>query len=545
MQNAAPFPFANQRKETWEALLEQGSRTSRGWDIIVVGGGITGAGILREAARRGLSAALLDQRDFAWGTSSRSSKMIHGGLRYLLSGDVKLVKASVRERDQLLAQAPGLVDPLGFLFSHYKGRFPGPRLIGGLLWVYDLFSGSGSHHYYSAPEYLFFAPNIDQHRLKGGNRYLDAVVDDARLVLRTIQEACADGAYAINYVRVQDLLSAKNRVVGVSVKDEITGKETHLFARVVINATGVWADQLQTARYTGPHIRPLRGSHLVLPFWKLPVSQAVTLRHPADKRPVFVFPWEGATIVGTTDLDHAESLNREPRISLPEIEYLLEIIHYQFPSLRLEKGDILSTYAGIRPVIGGSKKRPSKEKRDHSIWEQDGMISVSGGKLTTFRLIALDVLRAAAPFLSSVDEKEAFADVFHQEEPAGTLPLPLNHSLRRRLQGRYGRYAGHVIQCEREDGFERIAGTDTLWAEVRWAARSEAVKHLEDLLLRRTRLGILLEKGGATYFDRIRDICREELGWDLKRWEDEASSYKRLWESCYSMPGNKESGSSI
>lgn len=545
MQISAPLSFANQRQKTWETILEQGSRTSPGWDILVVGGGITGAGILREAARRGLSAVLLEQKDFAWGTSSRSSKMIHGGLRYLLSGEVKLVRASVRERDRLLSQAPGLIDPLGFLFSHYKGRFPGRHLFGGLLSVYDLFSGSGSHHYYPAPEYLLFAPHVDQRGLKGGTRYLDGVVDDARLVLRTIQEACTDGALAINYVRVQGLLFARNRVVGVSVKDESTGKENDLFARVVVNATGVWADQLQSARYSGPHIRPLRGSHLVLPFWKLPVSQAVTLRHPADKRPVFVFPWEGATIVGTTDLDHTEPLNSEPRISSRETEYLVDIVHYQFPCVRLEKEDILSTYAGIRPVIGGTRRRPSSEKRDHSVWEQDGMISVSGGKLTTFRLIALDVLRSAEPFLSSADEKDAFAAVFRQGEPTGALPIPLNHSLRRRLEGRYGRHARQVMHCETEDNFERIPGTDTLWAEVRWAAGSESVMHLEDLLLRRTRLGLLLEKGGNMYLDRIRDICREELGWDLKRWEDEVSSYKRLWQACYSVSGNEESGPGI
>jgi len=536
MQNSALFSFGHQRQKTWETLLERAPSTTRGWDILVVGGGITGAGILREAARRGLSAALLEQKDFAWGASSKSSKMIHGGLRYLLSGDVKLVRASVRERDRLLSEAPGLVEPLGFLFSHYKGRFPGRHLFGGLLWMYNLFSGSRSNRYYPAPEYLFLAPNIDQRGLKGGTHYLDGVVDDARLVLRTIHEACTDGALAINYAKVLDFLFAKNRTVGVTVKDEITGKETDLFARVVVNATGVWADQLQSGRYTGPHIRPLRGSHLVLPFWKLPVSQAITLRHPTDKRPVFVFPWEGATIVGTTDLDHEESLSSEPRISTREIDYLVDIVHYQFPSVRLEKEDILSTYAGIRPVIGGNRKRPSREKRDHSIWEQDGIISVSGGKLTTFRLIALDVLRAAAPFLSSVDEKDAFAPVFRKREPAGTPPILLNHSLRRRLEGRYGKDTLQVMQCETEDHFERIPGTDTLWAEVRWAAGSEAVMHLEDLLLRRTRLGILLEKGGTGYLDRIRDICREEIGWDLKRWEDEVSSYKRLWEKCYSLP---------
>jgi glycerol-3-phosphate dehydrogenase len=534
MFSISPFFSANKRQEAWARLVELGKKSSGGWDMLVVGGGITGAGVLREARRRGLSVALLEQKDFAWGTSSRSSKMIHGGLRYLLSGDLGLVRASVRERDHLLTQAPGLIEPLGYLFAHYRGRFPGRHLFGGLLCLYDLFSGARNHRYYPAPESLFLAPNIDQRDLRGGTHYTDAVVDDARLVLRIIQEASLEGALALNYVRVEDLLRIENRVAGVSVKDEITKEEADIFARVVVNATGVWADQLQSMKYTGHSIRPLRGSHLVLPFWKLPVSQAITLRHPSDKRPVFVFPWEGATIVGTTDLDHRESLDVEPRISSEEIEYLMDIVRHRFPSIHLEKEDILSTYAGVRPVIGGGKEKPSKEKRRHSIWEQDGMVSVSGGKLTTFRLMALDVLRAAAPFLSHVDVKDTGAPVFPRNGLGTRLPVPLLHSLRRRLEGRYGSCAEHVLEFAADGDLERIPGTDTLWAEVRWAARNEAVMHLEDLLLRRTRLGILLERGGAGLLEKVRNICRDELKWSPEQWETEVSSYRSLWDTCYS-----------
>ncbi len=532
------FSFLEGRQNTWKRLLERGTDGPGKLDVMVVGGGITGAGVLREAARQGLSAALLEQKDFAWGTSGRSSKMIHGGLRYLLSGNLKLVRASVRERDALLSQAPGLVEPLGYLFSHYRGRFPGRRLFGGLLRVYELLSKVKNHAYYPIPEYLLLAPHIDQRGLTGGTRYMDGVVDDARLVFCTIQEACGDGALAMNYVKIQDLLSVRNRVVGVSVKDAITGEEAELFARVVVNATGVWAGQLRTLKYTGPRIRPLRGSHLLLPFWKLPVSQSITLRHPADKRLVFVFPWEGATIVGTTDLDHEEPLNLEPRISPQEFHYLMEIVHYQFPSLRLEEEDILSTYAGIRPVIGGGANRPSQEKRDHRIWEQNGLISVSGGKLTTFRLMARDVLRAAAPQLSSSNQQDVSTAVPRPREPHAMPSIRLDCSLLRRLKGRYGRHTAAVLQWKTEDDFERIPGTDTLWIELRWAARAEAVIHLEDLLLRRTHLGILLEQGGAAYFERIRDICREELGWEEKQWEREAASYRKLWKGNYSLSGS-------
>jgi glycerol-3-phosphate dehydrogenase len=316
----------------------------------------------------------------------------------------------------------------------------------------------------------------------------------------------------------------------------LSGAMAEVRAKAVINATGAWTDQLRNQVGGGKDIRPLRGSHLIFPFWRLPVAQAIGLMHPADRRAVFILPWEGVTVVGSTDLDHNEDLTSEPHTTIEEVDYLLEIVQYQFPALRIDRGDILATYAGVRPVIGRGIFNPSKEKRDHSIGVENGLISVSGGKLTTFRLIALDTLRRITQYIPSLVVKDTGEPVFHKSLWQ-VVPFPdLDPALRRRIAGRYGREAGKVLNCGKQGELERVPGTDILWAELRWAARTEAVIHLDDLLLRRTQLGILLNEGGQAFFDHIRDICQEELGWDTDRWDQEAQDYKNLWHRCYHLP---------
>lgn len=520
------------REKAWLKLTEG----VRQWDVIVIGGGITGAGILREAARRGLSVALVEGRDFAWGTSSRSSKMVHGGLRYLMTGNVKLVLDSVRERERLVREAPGLVDPLGFLFSNYRGRVPGRWSFSALLTVYDMLAWRWNHRHYSAPEFYLMAPRIEQRGLKGGERCVDAVTDDARLVFRVIREAQRDGAFALNYVSVERLITQGNRVQGVVVRDTLSGAIAEVHAKAVINATGAWADQLREQVGGGRDIRPLRGSHLVFPFWRIPVAQAIGLLHPADRRAVFILPWEGVTIVGSTDLDHEEELTSEPHTTPEEVDYLLEILRYQFSRLRIEPQDILATYAGVRPVIGTGILHPSKEKRNHSIWVEQGLISVSGGKLTTFRLIALDVLKHVTQFIPSLVVRNKGEPVFREFSWRGIPGTNLDQALKRRLAGRYGDVAGEVVNCGTDGELEHVPGTNILWAELRWAARTESVVHLDDLLLRRTQLGILLNQGGLALLDRIKEICREELGWDDDRWQQEEQAYMELWRRCYRVP---------
>lgn len=517
------------REKIWKAISDP-------WDVIIIGGGITGAGILREATRLGLKALLIEQRDFAWGTSSRSSKLVHGGLRYLKEGKFTLTRESVHERQQLLQEGPGLIDPLGFLLTVYKGDFPGRWTYQMGLTVYDLLALRWDHAYYSPQDFQLLAPHISQDDLKGGFRFGDAQTDDARLTLRVIREAVADGATAINYARANNLIFDQDGVKGIEITDVLNGNQSKAFAKVVINATGAWADVLRMQAGGEVQIRPLRGSHLIFPNWRLPVAQAVSFLHPFDQRPVFIFPWEKVTLVGTTDVDHDEPLEHEPRISPGEVAYLMAAVDYQFPSLSISLEDIISTYAGIRPVIGTGKLDPSEESRNHVIWEENGLYTVTGGKLTTFRLIALDVLKAIRERIPEMPEPSRDMPVLNQVDQDLPCEDDVHETCRRRLLGRYGAEALALIQAAQDGEMDTIPGTDTLWAELRWAARSEGICHLDDLLLRRTRLGLILPRGGETILPVVRAICQAELQWSDSRWNQELADYQSLITCCYSLP---------
>nr|WP_239482112.1 glycerol-3-phosphate dehydrogenase/oxidase [Pseudomonas insulae] len=507
---------------------------ARDWDLIVIGGGISGAGILREAARRGWKCLLLEQRDFAWGTSSRSSKMVHGGLRYIAKGQWRLTRDSVRERQRLLGEAPGLVEPLSFVMAHYQGGFPGPRVFGGLLALYDAMAGKRNHLYYPLQQLRYLAPGLNDAQLLGGTRFYDAVTDDARLVLRVLDEARGDGGEALNGMRVVELLRESGQVVGLIAEDVESSQRFTLRSRVVAQATGAWANRLRQAS-GAEQIRPLRGSHLLLPGWRLPLAHAFSFMHAADGRPVFVFPWEGATVIGTTDLDHRDTLDQDARISAAEVDYLLTACAQQFPAAHIERDDVLSTWAGVRPVVsdGAAGTKPSDEKREHALWIEPGCVTLAGGKLTTFRLLALEVLRACAPWLGcGVDDQ---GGVVFRSPPAVELPgLPLLQQ--RRLAGRHGRQLVRLRTLLEELGDACIGGSDTLWAELALAAEQELVLHLDDLLLRRTRIGLLLAQGAAAELPHIRALCQARLGWDDVRWEEEVQRYLALWRSCYSLP---------
>jgi len=519
------------RDETWSHLSDP-------WDVLIIGGGITGAGILREAVRLGLRALLVEQRDFAWGTSSRSSKLVHGGLRYLAQGHIGLTRASVRERKRLLAEGPGLIDPLGFLLATYKGDRPGRWTYKAGLSIYDLLALQWSHHYYSPQDFELLAPHLDRRGLKGGFRYGDAQTDDARLVLRVIREAVAAGGVALNYVAAEELLREGGRVAGARLVDRLQGRSAEVRAQVVINATGAWADRLRAQVGAPARIRPLRGSHLIFPAWRLPVAQALSFLHPQDRRPVFIFPWEGIALVGTTDLDHHAPLDDEPAIAPAEVSYLMAAVDSQFPSLSLGLDDIIATFAGVRPVIGTGRADPSKESRDHVVWEEEGLLTVTGGKLTTFRLIALDALRAARRHLPGMPRPSRRLPVLDRVD--GPLPAAgLDEAQRRRLLGRYGAEAPALVAAAAPGELEAIAGTQTLWAELRWAARAEGVGHLDDLLLRRVRLGLLLEEGGRAILPQVRAVVQRELGWSDARWEEEEAAYLDLWRRAYYLPAGE------
>jgi glycerol-3-phosphate dehydrogenase len=522
----------NWRNKIWESI--------RGpWDILIIGGGITGAGILREATRLGLHALMVEQRDFAWGTSSRSSKLVHGGFRYLKEGRLMLTRNSVHEREQLLNEGPGLIDPLGFLLTVHKGDFPGRWTYEMGLTVYDLLALRWDHAYYSPQDFKLLAPHISQDGLQGGFRFGDAQTDDARLTLRVIQEAVADGATAINYVTAHNLIWEADDIKGVELTDLQNGQQVEAYARVVINATGAWADILRKQAGYPAHIRPLRGSHLIFPTWRLPVAQAVSFLHPFDHRPVFIFPWESVTLVGTTDVDHTIPLDMEPKISPEEVAYLMAAVEYQFPSLALRLEDVISTYAGVRPVIDSGKLNPSEESREHIIWEENGLFTVTGGKLTTFRLIGLDVLSAIRHRIPEMPEPDHHMPVLNQIDSLIPGCKDISDACRRRLLGRLGLDAHAMVDAAQPGEMEIIPGTNYLWAELRWAARSEGVCHLDDILLRRTRLGLILPHGAESILPRVKQICLPELGWSENRWQQEQIDYQSLWANCYSLPSKE------
>ncbi len=550
-------------------------------DLLVIGGGIAGAGVALEAARRGVSVMLVEARDFAWGSSSRSSKLVHGGLRYLREGAFGLTHESVRERGRLLHDAPGLVEPQRFLMGHYAGHSPSRRTMAAGLAIYDAMAGERTRAFHTPAQLRELAPHVATQGLLGASSYLDAKTDDSRLVLRVLQEAQLHGARVVNRAAVRSLLRAGDvdmplsalsaeggatvkpgTVVGARIEGEgFTGRVS---ARCVVNATGFWADGLRRG-LGAPMLRPLRGSHLVFPLWKLPVAQSVSLLHPRDGRPVFATPWEGVALVGTTDVDHDGDPDIEPSITAAETGYLLEALRHAFPRLALVASDAICSFAGVRPVVddraaGGD---PSKAPREHVVRDEQGLVTVTGGKLTTFRVNALDALRHVAPHLATAPQRGGFgptltagdasgfeagaalsadafryraADTIFAPQPESATLAALPHGLRSRLLGRFGHQAPALVREAAPADLATVPGTATAWAELHWALRHEQVRHLDDLLLRRTRLGLLLPAGASALLPRLEPIAREALHWSAGQWRDECDRYARIIAQCYSVP---------
>jgi glycerol-3-phosphate dehydrogenase len=508
------------------------------WDVIIVGGGITGAGVLREAVRMGYRSLLIEQQDFSWGTSSRSSKMIHGGLRYLGSGDYKLTMHSLNERERLHKEIPGLVDRMDFYFGMRKGVFPGRWLFSCLLWVYDRIAGIKSFGYCDAEASKQRFDGLDGDDLQGACYYTDGITDDSRLVMRVLQESVNNGASALNYTKVEELVLEEGEVKGVKLKDQENpnGATIEVRAPVVINATGAWADKLRNNVNSEKRIRPLRGSHLVISKDRLPMGGVYSFFHPVDKRSVFIFPWEGATAIGTTDLDHKGNLDEEASITSAEVDYLLDGVNKEFPEKYMSREDVISTWSGVRPVIGSEySKDPSKERRDHAVWFDKGLVTVSGGKLTTFRLIALDALAAAKsklPISAKIINDNVFAVV--NITPQQLMPTDVIWG--QRLLGRYGVGAQALLNSAPKHEHERLAETEFCLAECRWAIQQEATVHLDDLMLRRTRLGLLLCAGGEQFFDVLKPLFQEIAAWDEAKWAAEVARYRNILQRYYSLP---------
>lgn len=518
-----------QRKEIWSSLPHHL------WDVIVIGGGITGAGVAREAVRRGLRTLLIEQTDYSWGTSSRSSKMVHGGLRYIAQGEVRLTWHSLTERERLLREAPGLVERMGYYFAHFKGVFPGRWPFQALLVIYDLLARVRDHRYFPLAGFLQRIPGYRSDGLTGASRYTDALTDDSRLVQRVLDEAVADGLTLINYVKATDLVMAGARVGGLRLEDRVSGEQVLVSARTVINATGAWADRLRRQLVDEVRVRPLRGSHLVIPAERLPLQEAVICHHPDDGRVMFIYPWEGRTIVGTTDLDHPQDMDIEAALNADEMHYLLRGANDKFPQAGLTVADIIATFSGVRPVVSaGDGSDPSKESRSHMVWDNQGLITVTGGKLTTFRLIALDALKLAAPWLGVTIADDGQA-VFTAPKP-GAAPAWLDTSAFARLVARFGIRTREFLAEMPQAEMVPVADTATLVAELRWACRHEQVVHLDDLLLRRVRLGLLLPRGGIDAVPGLDDILSSELGWTAEKIASERVRYEDIWQRYYFLP---------
>lgn len=526
-------PFTN-RSEMLQGMHE-GKHCQ--WDLIIVGGGITGAGVLREAVRMGYRALLVEQKDFSWGTSSRSSKMIHGGLRYLGAGDYKLTRDSLTERERLVVEAPGLVNRTDFYFGLRKGVFPGRWPFTILLWIYDRIARVKSSGYCDAQESRRRFDGLGGDGLQGACYYTDGITDDSRLVMRVLQESLEQGGYALNYVKVDNLLLEDGEVRGVKLSDQVGDMAPiELRAPVVINATGAWADKLRNHVNSEVRVRPLRGSHLVIPRERLPVDGVYSFFHASDKRSVFVFPWEGTTAIGTTDLDHTRDIDEEARITPEEVAYLLDGVNSQFPEKQISREDVISTWSGIRPVIGSEKsKDPSRERRDHAVWSDKGLVTVSGGKLTTFRLIALDALAAAKSRLPEPRVTEGNR-IFTKPGIDPAQLFPSDKTWGRRLLGRYGDAARALLAATPEEEHRRIEGTGFCLAECRWAIQQEATVHLDDLMLRRTRLGLLLPAGGEKLFPSLAPMFRDLAQWSESDWLAEVARYREILRCYYSLP---------
>ncbi len=471
------------------------------YDLVIIGGGITGAGIFREASRAGVSVLLVEARDFASGTSSWSSKLVHGGLRYLQTGEWRLTAESVRERQRLLHEAPDLVERLDFLLPCYRGVQPSRGLVRMGLWLYDLFARDAAARSQSldVAAALAITPQLATHNLLGALQYQDARTDDCRLVWRLIEQGQRDGGTAVNYVRAEQLLQAQGRTCGMALRDVETGDTCEVAATIVINASGVWAEGMQGQGITAPKLRPLRGSHLVYPHARLPLPCAVSFFHPRDRRPVFAYPWQGATLIGTTDLDHREDL-WSPRMSRPEADYLLEAFDWLMPNVGLKLDETLSSFAGVRSIVDDGDGKPSSASRESAQWSAPGFIGITGGKLTTFRVTARQVLAEAAKQLPALRLAADDAPLFDHPRQESPSQAPTAQQI--------------------------------------GARASEQVRHLDDLLLRRSRAGLVLQDFAEAMIDPALAACRTALGWDDARCTAEAAQYRAHMRQQHSVPGS-------
>ncbi len=511
------------------------------FDLVVVGGGITGCGILMDAAQRGLRVLLVEKGDIASGTSSRSSKLIHGGLRYLKQMQFRITRLACRERDRMLALNPHLVRPIRFLYPANRGdRVPGWTVDLGL-WMYDrLTDRPEKHSHLTLEEVEAMAPGLAVTDLDRALAYSDSLADDARLTLAVAATGFAYGGLVLTRAEVAEgIADGDGRICGLVVRDLATGRSHRVAGRVVINAAGVWVDEVRERfGIEGRRVRPSRGSHIVLPKARLPLAAALTVPSPDDARPVFLIPHPEGVLVGTTDIYDDGPLD-DPRPRRGEVEYLLRAAAAQFPGRGLGVADVRGAFAGLRPILDTHAENPSEASREEEVWEERGLLSVAGGKLTTWRVTAEEVVDAAVQLLPEARARWAGRCLTAGTPLSGLAPPDLDRrlaavhglspevaaGLARRLSG----LAWTACQLARERGELEplLAGADLTAAEVRAHLRHGAVLHLEDLLLRRAREGMWRPAVARELVPALAPLFAQELGWDGARWEEERARYQR------------------
>lgn len=494
------------------------------WDIVIIGGGISGAGLLFEASRRGYKALLLEKDDFASGSSSQSSKLVHGGIRYLASGQFTLTREAVKARERLCQQLPGLVNHLPMIMPHYHERPPRRASFRLLMWCYDALAGKKLHRNLPAEEMQQDVPLLRNQGCYAATEFKDALTDDARLTLRVLLEANQLGGTAYNYSKVERVENS-GKDYQVYIQAEHFGA-LHVNCRQVIHATGAWT-QTPEDELVPYQVRPLRGSHLLFSAEKLPLEKGVCLFHPSDQRLMFALPWMGYTLVGTTDLDHQESLDNDVRIQPDEQAYIYKALHHYFPGASLTYDDCISAWSGVRPVLSDpsdDELRPSDVAREHKIWRYQGQLYLCGGKLTTFQVMAKDAIdQLDFQPLNSIPEPwpELGANTRNQ----GSLPVP------EALIQLYGADADQLNEAE--PALDKIPKTPHYWAELHWALRYLAINHLDDLLIRRTRIGLFFSNGGEHLIPELKTLCGEYLNWTEQQFEKEWDRYQTLHKRFY------------
>ena len=520
-------------------------------DLLVIGGGVTGTGIAWDAALRGLRVGLLEKVDFGSGTSGRSARLVHGGLRYLAHLQIGMVYESSRERRTLLRIAPHLVKPLPFLYPLYKGGKDRHFVIRAGMWMYDalaFFRNIHIHRMLDKGETLEAEPSVAAEGLLGAAEYYDAHVDDARLTLATAQAAHRAGALVANHVRVISFLRDDGgQISGVTACDESTDKEMHITARVVVNATGVWADELMGM--DEPHaerLSPTKGIHIVVDRQRLANRHAIVFTSPRDERMLFLVPWGHLAYIGTTETDYDGSLDR-PYATAEDVEYLLEVTNLAFPNARLTTDDIISTWAGVRPLIGDAEEEDAYDvSREHEIFESEtGLISIAGGKLTTYRHMAEQIVDRVVARLAACCGVGGFQECTTDAIPLDPMPLT---ELRRlvdtgghntttacppevvdHLVGRYGsRYCGVLqrITDELALGEPIVPGLPYLWAEVDHALAEEMAVTLPDVLVRRIPLIYTAADQGLDVARSVAERLAAALGWDEAETARQLAAYR-------------------